>query len=130
LKAISTLVTVHPYPSPPPQPSFFEREIAGVPIYVHLMCVLVSCGVYLVFLPFVLLIDGVQTRTSRAVDRVVDSILDRILKAALTVLAVPAYLIYELGRWVYRRWFAKPGAEAPPAPTGVDGGAGNGGGER
>ncbi|GIE30487.1 hypothetical protein Ait01nite_035320 [Actinoplanes italicus] len=128
------MVAVHPYPPPPPQPpqrSFFEQEIGGVPLYVHLMAVLVSCGVYLVILPFVLLFDAIQKRIDRAVDRVVGSVVDRILKAALVVVAIPAYLVYELGRWIHRRWFAKPASEVSPAPAGdVDGGAGHVGGER
>jgi hypothetical protein len=125
LKAISTVVAVHPFPPhqpPPSERSFFEKEIGGVPVYVHIIAVFATCGIYLVILPFVLAIDATQTRVNRAVDRVVDPIVDRILKAALIVVAIPAYLVYELGRWIYRRWFAKPTSEVPAAPAGdVDG---------
>jgi hypothetical protein len=93
-------------PCPPGKPatSFLEREIGGVPLFIHVIAVFATCGVYLVLLPFVLLFSAIENRVSRAVDRVVDPVLDRMLKAALVVVAVPAYLVFAGGKWLYQRW--------------------------
>ncbi|MEV6302693.1 hypothetical protein AB0M02_24995 [Actinoplanes sp. NPDC051861] len=95
---------MQPYPPQPPEPSFFEQEIAGIPVYVHLIAVVVTGGLYLVFMPFVLLFSWIGDQTDRAVSRVVDPLLDRVLKAALVILAVPAYLVFQLVKLIYRRY--------------------------
>ncbi|MEU4160555.1 hypothetical protein [Actinoplanes sp. NPDC026670] len=98
---------MHPFqPHQPhqPEPSFLEREIAGVPLYVHLIAVAVTCGLYAVFLPFVMLFSWIGDRIDRAVDRMVNPILDKLLNVALAIVAVPAYLVFQAGKWIYQRW--------------------------
>ncbi|WP_433790098.1 hypothetical protein [Actinoplanes sp. CA-252034] len=105
---------MYPYPPREPEPSFFEQEIAGVPLYVHLIAVALTCGIYLVFLPFVLLFSAIGDRIDRAVDRVVDPILKKLLDVALAIVVVPAYLVFRLGKWTYRRYAGRGSADAGP----------------
>ncbi|GIE74718.1 hypothetical protein Aph02nite_06680 [Actinoplanes philippinensis] len=105
---------MHPFQPREPEPSFLEQEIAGVPLYVHLIAGAVTCGLYLVLLPFVLLFSAIEDRISRAVDRVVDPILKKLLDVALAVVAVPAYLVFRLGKWIYRRYTGRRSAETGP----------------
>ncbi|MFC4068348.1 hypothetical protein [Actinoplanes subglobosus] len=100
---------MHPYPPRAPEPSFLEREIAGVPLYVHLIAVFATCGVYLILLPFVLVFGAIDKGVSRAVDRVVDPLLDKALKAALVVVTIPAVLVYMAGEWLYKRYKRRAG---------------------
>ncbi|GID95044.1 hypothetical protein ACFQFC_13960 [Amorphoplanes digitatis] len=90
-----------------PQPSFLQQEIGGVPIWVHLLAGFATCGIYLVFLPFALVHSAIERRIDRAVDRVVEPVLDRVVKVALAIVAVPARLVYRLGRLIYNRITAR-----------------------
>ncbi|MET8150965.1 hypothetical protein ACIBSW_33805 [Actinoplanes sp. NPDC049668] len=94
---------MQPHPPRAPQPSFLEQEIGGVPIWGHLIAGFATCGIYFVFLPFALVHLAIERRIDRAVDRVVDPLMDRVVKVALAIVTVPAYLVYRLGRLIYNR---------------------------
>jgi hypothetical protein len=78
-----------PQPSAPePEPSFLGKELAGFPVWVHLVAVIVTAGIYLLFLPLVILVD--------AIERSVDWAFGRVFEMALRLLSTPARILYRL----------------------------------
>ncbi|MBU2666423.1 hypothetical protein KOI35_23235 [Actinoplanes bogorensis] len=112
-------------PHPPPEPeSFLEKEYLGIPLFIHIAATAVTCGLWLIVLLVVAPVESAKRQIMNPVDRVVDSLFEKALMAALTILAVPAYLLYTGGQWLYKRWKArrpKPEAhssDGPPGPRG------------
>ena len=77
----------HP-PAPQPEVPFLERELAGFPIWVHLVAVVATCGIYLLFLPLVILVDAIENAVGWAAGRA--------LGMALRLLSGPARILYRL----------------------------------
>jgi hypothetical protein len=74
--------------TPEPETSFLEQELAGFPVWIHLVAVVATCGIYLLFLPVVVLID--------AIEKSVDWAFGRTMEVALRALSVPARILYRL----------------------------------
>jgi hypothetical protein len=74
--------------APEPEPSFLEQDLAGFPVWVHLVAVVATCGIYLLFLPFVILVH--------VIEKSVDWAFGRAMEMALRVLSVPARILYRL----------------------------------
>ena len=78
-----------PHPrAPQPEASFLERELAGFPVWVHLVAVVATCGIYLLFLPLVILVDAIENAVGWAAGRAIG--------LALRALSGPARILYQL----------------------------------
>jgi len=96
-------------PAPEPRVSFLEQELAGFPVWIHLVAAVATCGIYLFFLPVVILIDAAEKSAGWVVGRA--------LEMALRVLSVPARILYRVllllsqrMREAHRRRTGSPGA--------------------
>ncbi|MFI5491318.1 hypothetical protein [Actinoplanes sp. NPDC051859] len=107
-------ISWHPKPPPPPEPHFLERELAGKPIWVHVLWTAGTLGLYLLVLPFLVL--------RHAFYKAVGNMLGWAIAAAGAVLYYtlrrPARFLYEqtcrlLG---HRVRVASPPLDVTPAP--------------
>jgi hypothetical protein len=108
---------VHPYrpPAPEPTPSFLTRNLAGFPIWVHLVTVVITGGLYLLVLPFLFAIE--------AYERVADWAVSAAFRLAVRVLSVPARILYRLLLALSQRVREEHRRRAAPSgrPGGLDG---------
>jgi hypothetical protein len=105
---VSTVEAVQPHRPHEPQ-SFLLYEIAGLAVWVHLVAVVATFGLYLLFLPLLLLFWGIGTLWEQTVGRAIDSVMNRVLDMALKIVALPAIGVYLAGQWAYRRYQGRPG---------------------
>ncbi|MEU4215989.1 hypothetical protein [Actinoplanes sp. NPDC026623] len=81
---------MHPYrpPASEPEPSFLSRDLAGFPIWVHLVTIVITGGLYLLVLPFLFAIE--------AYERVAGWAVGTAFTLTVRVLRVPARILYRL----------------------------------
>jgi hypothetical protein len=89
------------YPHPPvppvppkPEPHFLEQDLAGMPIWGHLLLGACTLGLYFFILPFIVLFDAAQ----RAFAKVVAATVMLVVSTLYYLLRVPTRALYRQTR--------------------------------
>jgi hypothetical protein len=91
---------MHPHPParPEPEPHFLEQDLAGWPIWAHLLLGVGTLGLYFLIMPFVVLYDAAQ----KAFAKVVGGLVMLVAGALYHLLRRPVRALYRQTRrlWV------------------------------
>ncbi|BEL02626.1 hypothetical protein Q0Z83_008170 [Actinoplanes sichuanensis] len=79
---------------PEPEPHFLEKDLAGWPIWAHLLLGIATLGLYFLILPFVVLFDAAQ----KAFAKVVAGAVALVAGALFLILKKPAQALYRQAR--------------------------------
>jgi hypothetical protein len=82
-----------------PEPHFLDRDLAGWPIWAHLLLGVATLGLYFLVLPFVVLHDAAQ----KAFAKVVAGVVMLVVGALYHLLGRPARALYRQGRRLWGR---------------------------
>ena len=107
---------MHPprFQAPESKPSFLEQDLVGFPVWVHLVTVVATGGLYLLVLPFLIIIEAYNRAAGWAIGTAI--------QLAMRVLSGPARILYRLllaasqrVREKNRRRVASSGAAVAPS---------------